>query len=203
VALNLTHRIDTDLAYWLDHAVEHAIKRGDVRVVDDRGEPARIVDITSDLDAPTYAIVKRNIHIHGNGGGGGFGESVVTIYDQRRIDENEASGRWKSLKGTMAEKLAGVTIGPRTDLKPANGSAPVVVEEPPAEEPVEVALDPDELVLVEYHDAEGTANFLKLKRSELAGQLMQLALRGVDTSKLRFWRQVAAQAKLDIKIEGI
>jgi hypothetical protein len=188
--LDIAHRLDSDVALWIDHAVEHAIRRGDVKVIDDRGEPARIVDISADLDAPTYALVKSNARADSD-----FGEAVVTIVDQRRLDELEA-GRWKSPKfGSLAEKLAGVTIGP----SPKNG------DQKPPEKPKVTEADPDEVILVECPDQEhpGSMLFKKLKRAELSRFLIELALSGQDASKVHIWRQTKAQVKLDVIIEGI
>lgn len=196
VKLDIQHRLDSDLVLWLDHAVEHAIRRGDVKVIDDRGEPARVVDITSDLDAPTFALVKSNSRQDSE-----FGETVVTIIDQKRLDEYEA-GRWKSPKfGSLAEKLAGVTIGPAPAAAPRNG------EQKPKEPPVTEA-DPDEIILAEYtralQSAGGTETvYKKLKREELAQFLVELALSGYDASKVKLWRESKAQVKLDVVIKGI
>jgi hypothetical protein len=190
VMLDLQHRLDSDLVLWLDHAVEHAIRRGDVKVIDDRGDPARVVDISSDLDAPTFALVKSNTRQDSE-----FGETVVTIIDQRRLEEYEA-GRWKSPKfGSLAEKLAGVTIGPA----PKNGDQ----KASKAPQTTETDVSPNEEILIEYEEGELGTVFKKLKRSDLPRQLIEIALAGGDTSKIRFWRQTKAQAKLDVVIEGI
>lgn len=194
VMLGIQHRCDPDLVLWLDHAVEHAIRRGDVKVIDDRGDPARVVDISSDLDAPTFALVKSNSRQDSE-----FGETVVTIIDQRRLEEYEA-GRWKSPGfGSLVQKLAGVTIGPA----PRNG------EQQEKEKPrMTTGADPDEIILAEYTRAlqstGGTETvYKKLKRAELPGFLVELALSGYDASKVKLWRESKAQVKLDVVIEGI
>jgi hypothetical protein len=64
-------------------------------------------------------------------------------------------------------------------------------------------VSPNEEILIEYEEGELGTVFKKLKRSDLPRQLIEIALAGGDTSKIRFWRQTKAQAKLDVVIEGI
>jgi hypothetical protein len=184
--LDIDHRFDSDLVHWIDHAVEHAIKRGDVKVFDDRGDFARLVDITSDLDAPTFAVVKSNTRSDSN-----FGEAIVTVLDETMVDRYKEE-RWKE-PGLMATKLAGVTIG-RTNgnKKPEKSEAPVA-ESPP---------HPNEVILIEYTRGDQEI-FEKIKRSELGKRLLEIALAGDDASAVTFWRRTKAQAKLDVIIEGI
>ncbi len=168
------HRLDIDLEQWLDAAVENAIRRGDVKTIMDRGHPARVVDITLDLDAPAFALIKTNTHKSAE-----FAEVVMTVMDGEMVEQLE-KGRWRDDKfRPLAEGLAKVTLAPP---EPAE---PVLHEE----------------FLISYVGSDGLAHEL-VPRTRLKTMLVELALEsGVEEETIRVWREVPSTVKVSVEVE--
>lgn len=221
VDLDLEHRIDQDLVRLIDDVVERSTRtRGNVRGIVDNGKPARIVDITAELDATarTFALLKPNLGPRG-GPPIQHAEAVVTILDEAAYVAMSARKGWEQPKerngGLMAQKLkaAGFLSGgvpsvtirraapSSTEAKEAAGAAEgdqgegeAVAEEPtPEHYMIEVAAAGG---VREFHEYE-IADPDELERAAIA------LLTESPGAEIFIWKRTGARVKVSVTIEGL
>lgn len=188
IQLDLDHRLDADLEQWLDSAIEHAIRRGDVEAIMDRHEPAKLADIAKDLGAPAFALVKTNTHEKAE-----YAEVIVTVMDDVMVTQYR-NGRWRDSKfRPLASGLAKVRLrDPVVEVKPEPKPEPMPKK-------TETQTEPKDF-LVTYHRNDAPLQEI-VSPVRLKPYLVQLALdAGIDN--IRVWREVPMnlQVSVDLKL---
>ena len=180
IALDMQHRLDADLEQWLDDAVEQAVRRGDVQVVTDNKQAAKLANIEPTFGAPAFALLKPNDHPRAK-----LPEAVITVLDDVMVAKYQQN-RWKDDKHRPFTVLAGMKVPESKPMEPT-------VEHKRLPRPIG---DSQEQMLVSYVGENGVT-YQAVPRAQLKHQLIQLALDPeVDQETIRAWREV----KVDIKV---
>jgi hypothetical protein len=162
---------DEDVGNQIDQYVQQAIAAGRFQDVNDRGVPARVVDLREELGAEASALIKTN-----DEPGSQWYEAIVTLLPPDAVARYMSNGRWGTaakLGDVLGEKLRSVPVAVPADMV---------------------------LVTWKWTDTIGTqtARYLSTEVGDRVTQL--LADRRVDAASVEVWRKVKTRVKVEVDL---